>query len=62
MIFAGLLFVHPALARVGVLVPRIKAQITGSLIGTSLLGLGIAIVVGGWSARNRPFRRRERDW
>src|SRR3954451_23381730 len=26
----------------------VKAQITGSIIGNALLGLGLAIVVGGW--------------
>ena len=35
----------------------VKAQITGSLIGTSLLGLGIAIVVGGWKREKQSFLR-----
>ncbi|MDQ2899485.1 MAG: calcium/proton exchanger [Acidobacteriota bacterium] len=35
----------------------VKAQITGSLIGTSLLGLGIAIVVGGWKREKQTFPR-----
>jgi len=33
----------------------VKAQITGSLIGTSLLGLGLAIVVGGWKRDKQTF-------
>ena len=37
----------------------VHAQITGSIIGTSLLGLGLAIVVGG-STRERQTFRRER--
>jgi len=35
----------------------VKAQITGSLIGTSLLGLGIAILVGGWKREKQTFLR-----
>jgi Ca2+:H+ antiporter len=35
----------------------VKAQITGSLIGTSLLGLGIAIVVGGSTRKKQTFDR-----
>ncbi len=37
----------------------VHAQITGSILGTSLLGLGLAIVVGGWG-RERQFFKRER--
>lgn len=33
----------------------VKAQITGSIIGTSLLGLGIAILVGGWKREKQTF-------
>src|SRR5262245_46315517 len=32
-----------------------KAQITGSIIGNSLLGLGLAIVVGRWGRTRRTF-------
>lgn len=35
----------------------VKAQITGSLIGTSLLGLGIAVIVGGWKREKQTFLR-----
>lgn len=35
----------------------VKAQITGSLIGTSLLGLGIAIVAGGVTRPKLTFQR-----
>ncbi len=35
----------------------VKAQITGSLIGTSLLGLGIAILVGGIGRKKQTFSR-----
>lgn len=35
----------------------VKAQVTGSLIGTSLLGLGIAIVVGGSTRQKQTFDR-----
>jgi Ca2+:H+ antiporter len=35
----------------------VKAQITGSLIGTSLLGLGAAIIVGGWKREKQTFQR-----
>jgi Ca2+:H+ antiporter len=35
----------------------VKAQITGSLIGTSLLGLGGAIIVGGWTREKQTFKR-----
>ena len=35
----------------------VKAQITGSLIGTSLLGLGAATIVGGWKREKQVFQR-----
>ncbi|MBS0642400.1 MAG: calcium/proton exchanger, partial [Proteobacteria bacterium] len=35
----------------------VRAQITGSIIGTSLLGLGLAIVVGGFFHDRQVFRR-----
>ena len=35
----------------------VHAQITGSIIGTSLLGLGLAIVVGGISRERQSFKR-----
>ncbi len=35
----------------------VHAQITGSIIGTSLLGLGLAIVVGGATRERQAFRR-----
>jgi Ca2+:H+ antiporter len=35
----------------------VKAQITGSLIGSSLLMLGIAILAGGWSRPKQSFKR-----
>lgn len=35
----------------------VKAQITGSIISTSLLGLGIAILVGGWKRGKQTFLR-----
>jgi len=34
----------------------VKAQITGSIIGNSLLGLGLAIVVGGWGREKQSFK------
>ncbi len=34
-----------------------KAQITGSIIGNSLLGLGLAVVVGTWGREHRTFNR-----
>ncbi|MBA3832387.1 MAG: calcium/proton exchanger [Chthoniobacterales bacterium] len=37
----------------------VKGQITGSIIGNSLLGLGLAIVAGSWG-RERQFFKRER--
>ena len=35
----------------------VKAQITGSIIGTSLLGLGTAALVGGWKREKQTFLR-----
>ncbi len=35
----------------------VKAQITGSIIGNSLLGLGMAIVAGGWNRAKQTFSR-----
>jgi Ca2+:H+ antiporter len=35
----------------------VRAQITGSIIGTSLLGLGLAALVGGWSREHQSFSR-----
>jgi Ca2+:H+ antiporter len=35
----------------------VKAQITGSIIGNSLLGLGLAIVVGSWRREKQTFKR-----
>ena len=35
----------------------VKGQITGSIIGNSLLGLGLAIVVGSWSREKQTFKR-----
>lgn len=35
----------------------VRAQITGSIIGTALLGLGLAIVVGGVGRDKQTFRR-----
>ncbi|MEP6764959.1 MAG: calcium/proton exchanger [Gemmatimonadaceae bacterium] len=37
----------------------VKAQITGSILGNSLLGLGLAIVVGSWG-RDKQIIKRER--
>jgi Ca2+:H+ antiporter len=34
-----------------------KAQITGSIIGNGLLGLGLAIVVGSWGRERQTFKR-----
>jgi Ca2+:H+ antiporter len=34
-----------------------KAQITGSIIGNSLLGLGLAVVVGSWGRERQTFKR-----
>ena len=35
----------------------VKGQITGSIIGNSLLGLGLAIVVGSWNREKQSFKR-----
>ena len=35
----------------------VKAQITGSIIGNSLLGLGLCIVVGSWGRERQSFKR-----
>lgn len=35
----------------------VKAQITGSVVGTSLLGLGTAIIAGGWKREKQTFSR-----
>ena len=35
----------------------VKAQITGSIIGNSLLGLGLAIVAGSWGRTRQTFQR-----
>lgn len=35
----------------------VKAQITGSIIGNSLLGLGLAILVGSWKREHQTFKR-----
>lgn len=35
----------------------VKAQITGSIIGNGLLGLGLAILVGCWGRKNLTFNR-----
>lgn len=35
----------------------VKAQITGAIIGNSLLGLGLAILVGSWGRDKQTFRR-----
>ena len=35
----------------------VRAQVTGSIIGTALLGLGVAIMVGGVSRDKQVFRR-----
>lgn len=35
----------------------VKAQITGSIIGNSLLGLGLAILIGTWRRDNLTFKR-----
>ena len=35
----------------------VKAQITGSILGNSLLGLGLAIVVGSWGRERQVFTR-----
>src|SRR5689334_24758971 len=35
----------------------VKAQITGAIIGNSLLGLGLAIIVGSWGRERQTFNR-----
>ena len=35
----------------------VKAQITGSIIGNSLLGLGLAILIGSWGREAQTFKR-----
>ncbi len=35
----------------------VKGQITGSIIGNSLLGLGLAIVAGSWGRERQTFKR-----
>ena len=35
----------------------VKGQITGSIIGNSLLGLGLAIIVGSWGRERQTFKR-----
>ena len=35
----------------------VKAQITGSIIGNSLLGLGVAVLVGSWGRERQTFGR-----
>lgn len=35
----------------------VKAQITGSILGNSLLGLGLAIVIGSWGRERQVFTR-----
>ncbi len=35
----------------------VKAQITGSILGNSLLGLGLAIVIGSWGRERQTFSR-----
>lgn len=35
----------------------VKATITGSIIGNSLLGLGLAIIVGSWGRAKQTFKR-----
>jgi Ca2+:H+ antiporter len=37
--------------------PVVRAQITGSIIGTGLLGLGVAIVAGGVGRERQTFKR-----
>jgi Ca2+:H+ antiporter len=34
----------------------VKAQVTGSIVGNSLLGLGLAIVIGGWGKEKQTFK------
>jgi Ca2+:H+ antiporter len=35
----------------------VKGQITGSIIGNSLLGLGVAILIGSWGREQQRFKR-----
>src|SRR4051794_3356753 len=35
----------------------VKAQITGAIIGNSLLGLGLSVVVGSWGRPKQTFKR-----
>jgi Ca2+:H+ antiporter len=35
----------------------VKGQITGSIIGNSLLGLGLAVLIGTWSKEKLTFNR-----
>ena len=35
----------------------VKGQITGSIIGNSLLGLGLAIIAGSWGRERQTFKR-----
>ena len=35
----------------------VKAQLTGAIIGNSLLGLGLAILIGGWGTVKQSFRK-----
>ena len=37
----------------------VKAQITGSIVGNSLLGLGLAIVAGAWGREKQTFNRQQ---
>ncbi len=37
----------------------VKSMITGSIIGNGLFGLGLAVVVGGWSREQQAFDRRQ---
>jgi Ca2+:H+ antiporter len=39
----------------------VRAQITGSILGTSLFGLGLAILVGGLTVRDRSSNENARD-
>ncbi len=36
----------------------VKAQITGSIVGNALLGLGIAVVAGSWGRERQTFNRK----
>ncbi len=35
----------------------VKAQLTGSIVGNSLLGLGLAILIGSWNRERQTFKR-----